>query len=325
MTTATVSTSANDLVVGALRKIGALAAGETPNANDSSDALQVLNDMIESWSTDKLFVFAGVENILTWTPGQYQYTVGNPVGGNFSGTLVGGNPVVSNVTIPANLIVGGTVTDFNAQVPANTTITAIGTNTVTLSANALSTVSTPETFTYTVPGNFAIPRPLRIPRAFTRITSSGTTGLDYEIDVDYTGDKYAAIGLKGIPGPWPILLWYNPTFPLGNLYCYPNPQLGGALHLWTDTLFTDFTNPAQLINLPPGYALAIKLSLALLLAPEYGKAGGLKMTLLQQQAREAVERIKKLNSTPAVQAFFDRDIVRTRRTDAGWIFHGGFT
>lgn len=320
----TVSTTAMDLVVSALRSINALEAGEIPNQNDASDALQTLNDMMESWSTDKLFVYAGVENLLSWTPGQYQYTVGNPVGGNFSGTLVGGNPTISNVTIPATLVLGGTVTDFNAQVPPGTTITAIGTNTVTMSANALSTVSTPETFTYTTPGNFAIARPLRVTRAFTRITSSGTTGLDYPIDVDETGDKYAAIGLKGIPGPWPILLYYNPTFPIGNLYCYPNPQQAGVLHLWTDTIFTDFVNPTQLINLPQGYARAIKKSLALELVPEYGKIGSTRLALLQAQARDAVEKIKKLNSTPAVQAFFDRDIVRTRRTDAGWIFHGGF-
>lgn len=320
----TVSTTAMDLVVSALRNINALEAGETPNQNDAADALQTLNDMMESWSTDKLFVYAGVENLLSWTPGQYQYTVGNPVGGTFSGTLIGGTPTISNVTIPANLILGGTVTDFNAQVPAGTTITAIGTNTVTMSANALSTVSTPETFTYTTPGNFAIARPLRVTRAFTRITSSGTTGLDYPIDVDETGDKYAAIGLKGIPGPWPILLYYNPTFPIGNLYCYPNPQQAGVLHLWTDTIFTDFLNPTQLINLPQGYARAIKKSLALELVPEYGKIGSTRLALLQGQARDAVEKIKKLNSTPAVQAFFDRDIVRTRRTDAGWIFHGGF-
>jgi hypothetical protein len=398
MTTPTVSTSANDLVTGALRKIGALAAGEVPNANDSSDALQVLNDMIESWSTDKLFVFAGVENILTWTPGQYQYTVGNPVAGTFVGLITSGVTAIVGVTLPVNLVVGATITDpspGSGLIQANTLVTSIvsvnsgnavaitftgaptgssatltggwgfatgiyqitfsdgeqraatltsgntavtwtpalvGTptasasvnpNTVNISLAPTGTVS--DTLTYTSPGNFAIPRPLRIPRAFTRITSSGTTGLDYEINVDYTGDKYNAIGLKGVPGPWPILLWYNPTFPLGNLYCYPNPQLGGSLHLWTDTIFTDFTNPAQSILLPQGYALAIKLSLALLLAPEYGKAGGVKLTLLQQQAREAVERIKKLNATPAVQAFFDRDIVRTRRTDAGWIFHGGFT
>lgn len=320
----TVTTTAMDLVVGALRSINALEAGETPNPNDSSDALQVLNDMMESWSTEKLFVYAGIENILTWTPGQYQYTVGNPVGGTFTGTLVGGSPTISNVTIPSTLILGGTLTDLNAQVPAGTTVTAIGINTVTMSSNALSTVSTPETFTYTTPGNFAIPRPLRVTRAFTRITSPGTTGLDYPIDVDETGDKYAAIGLKGIPGPWPILLYYNPTFPLGNLYCYPNPQLGGALHLWTDQIFTDFTNPTQTLNLPQGYARAIKKSLALELVPEYGKIGSTRLALLTAQARDAIDKIKKLNSTPAVQAFFDRDIVRTKRTDAGWIMHGGF-
>lgn len=321
----TVTTTAMDLVVGALRSINALEAGETPNPNDSSDALQVLNDLLESWSTDKLFIYAGVENILTLTPGQYQYTVGNTVGGTFSGTLVSGSPIISNVTIPATLILGGTVTDFNAQVPANTTIIAIGATTVTMSANALSTVSTPETFTYTTPGNFAIARPLRIPRAFTRITSFGTTGLDYPIDVDQTGDKYNAIGLKGVPGPWATLLYYNPTFPLGNIYLYPNPQLAGALHLWTDTIFTDFTNPTQVISLPQGYARAIKKNLALELVPEYGKIGSTRLALLQSQARDSVDKIKKLNSTPAVQAFFDRDIVRTRRTDAGWIFHGGFS
>lgn len=322
----TVSTTALDLVVGALRSINALEAGETPNANDSADALQVLNDMMESWSTDKLFVYAGVENILTWTPGQYQYTVGNPVGGTFSGTLVGGSPTISNVTVPATLIAGGTLTDFNAQLPPGTTVLSFNAvaNTVTMSANALSTVNPAETFTYTVPGNFVIPRPLRVTRAFTRITTPGTGGLDYPIDVDETGDKYAAIGLKGIPGPWPILLWYNPTYPYGNIYCYPNPQQGGALHLWTDTIFADFTNPTQLISLPQGYARAIKKNLALELVPEYGKIGSTRLSLLQGQARDAIEKIKKLNSTPAVQAFFDRDIVRTRRTDAGWIMHGGF-
>lgn len=322
----TVSTTAFDLITGAMRSINALEAGETPNANDASDAMQVLNDLLESWSTDKLFVYSSVENILTWVPGQYQYTVGNPVGGTFSGTLVSGNATISNVTVPANLTVGGALTDTNAQVQAGTTILSFnaGANTVLMSKTALSTVNPAENFTYTVPGNLNIARPLRVSRAFTRITSSGTGGLDYPIDVDVTGDKYAAIGLKSIPGPWPILLYYNPTFPYGNLYCYPNPQSAGELHLWTDTIFTDFTSPTQAISLPQGYARAIKKCLALELVPEYGKMGSTRLALLQRQAGEAVTAIKKLNSVPAVQAFYDRDLVRVRRQDAGWIFHGGF-
>jgi len=73
------STTAMDIITGALRNINALEAGETPSAADAADALMVLNDLIEAWSIDKLMIFSSVENILTFTPGQYQYTVGNPV------------------------------------------------------------------------------------------------------------------------------------------------------------------------------------------------------------------------------------------------------
>lgn len=321
---AAVTTSALDIVTSALRSINALEAGETPNANDSLDALQTLNDLIDTWSADKLYVFSSTENILTWTPGKYQYSVGNPTGGTFTGTLVGGSPTISGVTIPSNLVVGGTLTDTNAQVPSGTTIIAIGTNTVTMSKNALSTVNPAEVFTYTVPGDFGIARPLRITRAFTRITSAGTSGLDYPIDVDTTGDKYAAIGLKGIPGPWPILAYYNPGYPYGTLFAYPNPQTAGELHLWTDTIFTNFTSPTQSISLPQGYARALKKCLAWELVPEYGKMGSTRLAALKQQKEEATTTLKKLNALPAVTAFFDSDLVRAKHTDAGWILHGGF-
>ena len=100
---AATSTTAMDIITGALRNINALEAGETPSAADAADALMVLNDLIEAWSIDKLMIFSSVENILTFTPGQYQYTVGNPVGGTFTGTLVSGSPTISGVTIPSNL------------------------------------------------------------------------------------------------------------------------------------------------------------------------------------------------------------------------------
>ena len=318
-----VSTSAFDLIVGALRNINALEAGETPNPSDSADALQVMNDLLESWSTDKLMVVASLESILSWTPGKYQYSVGNPTGGTFSGTLILGSPTVSGVTVPSNLIAGGTVTDTQGSLPANTTVLSFnaGAGTVTLSRNALFTVNPAEQFTFTVPGDFAIQRPIRVSNAFTRITAPGTSGLDYPIDVDITGDKYTAIGLKGIPGPWPILLWYNTTYPYGTIYCYPNPQTAGELHLFTDNIFSSFTSINQSINMPQGYVRAIKKNLALELAPEYKKS---PTPLLIRQAGESVALLKKLNATPAVQAFFDSDLVRANRNDAGWIMHGGF-
>ncbi len=320
---ANVTSTAQDLVTGALRNIGVLAAAETPSASDTADAVQVMNDLLESWSVDHLNVYCVVENILTFTPGQYQYTIGNPSGGSFIGTLVQGSPTISGVTVPSNLIVGGTLTDVQAAIPTGATILAFnaGANTVTMSANALSTVASAESISYTVPGNFAIPRPLRITNSFTRITSTGSGGLDYPIDFETGRDKYNAIGLKSVAGPWPILGWYNPTYPYGNVYFYPNPSSAGSLHLFTDNLFTDFTSITQPVNLPQGYARAIKKNLAVELAPEYGKT--VSPTLLRQ-ADESLKMIRSLNSSPAVTAFYDSDIVRGRRNDASFITDGGF-
>jgi hypothetical protein len=317
---ATISTTALDLITGALRNIGALESGETATPADSADALQVLNDMVESWSVDHLFIYASVENLLNFVPNQYQYTVGNYVGGTFTGTLASGSPTISGVTVPANLIAGGTLTDAQAAIPAGTTILSIGANTITMSANATATVNPAEVITYTIPGNFPIARPLRITNAFTRITASGSTGLDYAIRI-IPRDKYTAIGLKSVNGPWPTALYYDPTFPLGNLYFYPNPSQAGVLHLWTDTILSDFNSITQAINLPQGYARAIKKNLALELAPEYGKSAG---PLLVKQAAESKQMIKQLNAEPTVEAFFDQHILRSRRNDASWIMDGGF-
>jgi hypothetical protein len=322
-----VSTTALDLITGALRNLKVLAAAETPSAQDAADALQVLNDMLESWSIDHLTIYSVVENLLDFTAGQYQYTIGNPDGGTFSGTTSAASPVITGATIPTNMIVGGTVYDSKNGgqnvIPPSTEIIAfdpVGL-TVTMSNNALANSSGADVITYTVPGDFDIPRPLRITNAFTRITASGSTGLDYPIDFEGGRDKYTAIGLKGIQAPWPIVGWYNPTFPLGNVYFYPNPSGFGQLHLFTDTILSDFQTPTDAVNLPQGYARAIKTNLALELASEYGKQPS---AMLLKRAAESLAAVKALNSTPAVQAFYDRDIVRANRTDAGWIMHGGF-
>jgi hypothetical protein len=318
---AAVSATALDLITGAMRNIGVLEAGETPSSQDSSDALQVLNDLLESWSLDHLYVYASVENILTYTAGQYQYSVGNYVAGTFTGTLVAGSATVSGVTVPSNLVVGGTITDVQGSIPDGTTITVIGATTLTMSANALITVAAAETMTYTIPGDFDIPRPLRITNAFSRFFGTNNAGLDYGIEI-ITRDKYTALGYKGIAGPWPTKLYYDPTFPLGTIFFYPNPTSALQLHLWTDTIFSDFSTLTQAINLPQGYARAIKKNLAVELAPEYGKSPS---ELLMRQAHESKMMIKSLNAIPTVEAFFDRALVNAARTDAGWVMSGGFT
>ena len=80
--------TANDQINGALRLIGMLAEGETPSAATSQDALLALNQMIDSWSTERLSVFSTQDQIFTWTPNLIHRTLGP------SGDFAGNRPIL---------------------------------------------------------------------------------------------------------------------------------------------------------------------------------------------------------------------------------------
>ena len=79
--------TAGDLINGALRLIGMLAEGETPSAETSQDALAAMNQMIDSWSTERLSVYATQDQTLTW-PANYATRTLGP-----TGDLVGTRPI----------------------------------------------------------------------------------------------------------------------------------------------------------------------------------------------------------------------------------------
>jgi hypothetical protein len=59
------STTAQDIVNGAIKKIGVLRKNESPTADESVDALAVLNDLLASWSNDSLLCYATVTDTFT--------------------------------------------------------------------------------------------------------------------------------------------------------------------------------------------------------------------------------------------------------------------
>jgi hypothetical protein len=71
-----------DLIAGAFRLLGVLAAGENPQADETQDALASLNDMIEAWKLERLMVFAILPQRFNLVPGKKSYTLGP--GGDFS-------------------------------------------------------------------------------------------------------------------------------------------------------------------------------------------------------------------------------------------------
>jgi len=81
-------TTAGEQINGALRLLGVLAEGETPSAGTSQDALSALNQMIDSWGTEKLSTFTTQEQIFSWLPGFASRSLGP------SGDFVGDRPVL---------------------------------------------------------------------------------------------------------------------------------------------------------------------------------------------------------------------------------------
>jgi hypothetical protein len=81
-------TSAGDLINGSLRLIGMLAEGETPSSETANDALVALNQMLESWSTERLAVYATQDQVFSWPPNQATRTIGP------TGDFVGERPIM---------------------------------------------------------------------------------------------------------------------------------------------------------------------------------------------------------------------------------------
>lgn len=80
--------TAGELINSALRLIGMLAEGETPSAETSQDALSALNQMIDSWSTERLSVYNTQDQVFTWPADTITRTLGA------TGDFVGNRPVL---------------------------------------------------------------------------------------------------------------------------------------------------------------------------------------------------------------------------------------
>jgi hypothetical protein len=79
--------TAGDQIKSALRLIGMLAEGETPSPSTSNDALEAFNQMLDSWSIERLAVFTTQDQTFTWPANTATRTIGP------SGDFVGLRPI----------------------------------------------------------------------------------------------------------------------------------------------------------------------------------------------------------------------------------------
>lgn len=73
--------TALDLITSSLRLVNVVAAGETVPLDLANDSLTVLNDMIDSWNTDRLSIYTTRADDFPYVLNQQSYTLGT--GGDF--------------------------------------------------------------------------------------------------------------------------------------------------------------------------------------------------------------------------------------------------
>jgi len=217
--------TARDIVTRALKTLGVLAAGETPTAEDASDALDALNDMVDSWQLERLFIHEIVRTVKTLAASTATYTIGT------GGAI--------NVTRPTWIDAARVILDLAATTPTE------------------------------IPIEVFSDQKWQDIRQKT-LTSSLIQGIWF--------DHAWSAGL-GLIYVWPI-----PTTGTTRLVIYaPGLAVGAFVDLNTDYTF------------PPGYRDALHYSLAVRLAPEFGKPLD---GLVAQLAVDSLAKVKRANHRP---------------------------
>lgn len=70
-------TTALGIITSAMRKSGILSKGESPSASEANDGLEMLNDILSSFSNDSMVVYSRTLENFTLSTGTANYTIGD--------------------------------------------------------------------------------------------------------------------------------------------------------------------------------------------------------------------------------------------------------
>lgn len=148
-------------------------------------------------------------------------------------------------------------------------------------------------YTVGAAGTFNTARPVEIEAASIKDENSNPAA-ETPLEV-ITLAEWAGIPLKEMTGQ-PTKIYRQGTFPLETIYLYPVPDAAKKLVLYSRKALLSIANANTTLDLPDGYARAIRYNLAVELAPEYSKPVPNEVAAI---AVESKTNIVRLNGEPS--------------------------
>jgi hypothetical protein len=96
------------------------------------------------------------------------------------------------------------------------------------------------------------------------------------------------------------------------------------MHLFASTIFRQFSNLTDTIQLPQGYNMSLRWCLAERLMPMFGKVNQIQATMINGYAAQAKATIKRTNMRPPQISRYPDALMMGRAKDAAFIMDGGF-
>jgi len=135
-------------------------------------------------------------------------------------------------------------------------------------------------------------------------------------------DWWATNRVQSIQTSLPTDYYYRPDWPLGSIFFWPVPNYAYGVELEIETVIQGGTTLDTVFVAPPGYELAMTLTLAELICPSFEKQPSPVLIGAAMRARLAVEGLN--NAAPRINLddFGDSGYSKPRAT---WNYHTGMS
>ena len=267
--TNTFTVTRNDIINSALRILGVVGIGETPQTEDYVNCSQALNIMIKAWAKKGWPLFTVKDLAISLVSGVRSYPIGPTAAYVYSIVASGGSGYVAGGTWTAvggtlGTVSSGTYTVVAGVVLAMTVVVPGDSYTSVPTSYTLSGAGTGATFVTTLVG-LTTNKPTRALTAYVR----DVTNID-SILLPVSKEEYDLQAIKNILGI-PNQFYYDNQLANGILNVIPVPVIGtSTLYLAIQRMFSDMTVGTDNFDFPQEWFQPLKWGLAAELAVEYG-------------------------------------------------------